>query len=263
MFMLNRARHLFAPLFVAASLAFFTSAQAQTWQRLEAVQPHLGNAVQTEGLELGLPLVAENGASVPLTVSFTGQLPPSVHIAELHIFAANNPTPEVASFELGAEAMPLAIETRLRLSESQPVIVVARSSDDTVYVAEQEVRVTTSGCVAPAGSSATDEEMQTRVRVPQRVREGESAEILTRILHPMHTGLADAPDGSTPEQRIIDRFDVTVDGRSILQATYHRSLAANPYLRFQFTPSAGGDVVMTWAEDTGRTVQETSRLELG
>ncbi len=253
-----------AALLLATGLAATSAAQAQSWQRVDAVQQHIGDAsVQTDGLDIELPLVAEDGSSVPLTVTFGGTLSPTAHVAELHIFAPRNPTPEVASFAFGPEATPLALETRVRLSESQAVIVVARTSEGAVHVAERDVRVTTSGCVAPAGGAEVAQEMQARVRIPDSLPAGGTGEILTRILHPMHTGLADAPDGQTPPQRIIESFDATLDGRRLVHATYYRSLAANPYLRFQFTPTSGGEVVLTWTEDTGRSTEEEARITVG
>ncbi|MDX5328297.1 MAG: hypothetical protein LPK06_05825, partial [Marinobacter sp.] len=61
-------------LLAALALMFVmsTATADQRWQRVEAVTQALDNRVpELEGLSLELPLVAEDGSSVALSVSFT------------------------------------------------------------------------------------------------------------------------------------------------------------------------------------------------
>ena len=241
---------LFAPQFV----------HAQAWRQLDAARNSVGNAAVLEnGLRLTLPLVAEDGSSVPLTIS--SEVSEGPRIKRLEVFAPANPTPEVAVFEFGPEIEKVNLATRIRLSESQTVVAIAHTDDGRAIVAEREVRVTTSGCIAPAQSDPSNE-MQARVRVPKRWRTGASAEVLTMISHPMITGLAQDTNGDTPPTRIINQFEATLDGRPLLSAKYYRSLAANPYLKFDIAPTQEGDLQFQWIEDTGRTVRHTERVSL-
>lgn len=224
--------------------------RAQSWQEIEEIRKSVeGASISNEGLQLTLPLVAEDGSSVPLGVSAAGM--GSVRFERLELFAPRNPTPRIAVFELAPEVGQLNLTTRIRLSESQTVVAVAHADDGRAYVAERAVRVTTSGCIAPARSDPAAE-MKARVRMPKLLKSGEPGEVLTMISHPMITGLNADASGQTPAMRIIERFEATLDGRPVITADFFRSLAANPYLKFDFFPSRAGEMRFRWKEDTGR-----------
>lgn len=232
--------------------------QASPWQQVPAIVDAVGTAPTTsEGLELVLPLVAEDGSSVPLTIKANaGQ-----RITRLRVFAPENPTPEIAVFEFGPDVPTLNLSTRIRLSDSQTVVAVAHTEDGRVLLAQRDVRVTTSGCVAPAQSDPSNE-MNARVRVPGKWKAGASEEIVTMISHPMITGLVQDAQGNTPEQRIIESFEITLNDRPILRSTFFRSLAANPYLRFDAAPTEAGELKFKWVESTGEVAEETETISV-
>lgn len=236
-------------------------ALAQEWQKVPAVLQWVAEAEVIEhDLQIDLPLVAEDGSSVNLGVS----IPPLADdpVVAMAIFAPGNPTAEVASFELTEALNPVRLATRLRLSESQTVVVAARTASGKVLLSERAVRVTTSGCLAPAGGNAENQEMLARVRLPGQLSAGGSGEVLTLISHPMHTGLAQSNSGDTPPLRIIESLVAELDGKPLLQARFYRSLAANPYLRFHITPEQGGELSFTWTETGGRQTVERVDLKL-
>lgn len=234
------------------------AASATSWQKMPAVLNAIGDAtVSPQGIELSLPLVAEDGSSVPLAVKAAH----GSRITRLSLFATGNPTPEVAVFEFGPEISTLNLSTRVRLSDSQTVVAVAHTEDGRVLLAQRDVRVTVSGCIAP-GKPDAGNEMKTRVRIPDTWKPGSAEEIVTMITHPMTTGLAQDAAGNTPPQRIIDRFEITLDGRPLLSSTFFRSLAANPYLRVDVAPRQAGVLRFKWTEDTGKAVEETQALLL-
>ncbi len=259
---ITRRRALQFALAGAAALALPLRAHAQAWQGIETIRKHIGDAkLSEESLSINLPLVAEDGSAVPLTIQ-SGLKQGGPSIRRLAIFAPGNPTPEVAEFEFGPDIGSLNLATRIRLSESQTVIAVAHTDDGQVIIAEREVRVTTSGCIAPAQSDGASE-MKARVRLPKTWAPGTAGEVLTMITHPMTTGLAADASGATPPQRIIKTFTATLNGKPVITATYHRSLSINPYLRFDMTPMQGGEMRFEWIEDTGRAAQHQETVHLG
>lgn len=95
---------------------------------------------------LNVPQIAENGATVPITVGVASPMTGADYVKALHIFADNNPFPDVASFFFSPASGKAEISTRIRLAKTQNVIFLAETSGGEVYSAKQEVRVTVGGC---------------------------------------------------------------------------------------------------------------------
>jgi len=90
-------------------------------------------------ITLDLPLVAENGALVPVMVS--SALPGT---REILILVDGNPQPVAVRFDFpeGTEAF---VATRIRLAQSATVHAVART-DDGLYATARATQVTVGGC---------------------------------------------------------------------------------------------------------------------
>lgn len=246
------------PLFAGGALA-----QSGAWQRIDAARDVVGEATPVTGnVELELPLVSEDGSSVALTVRVNSPMNESDHVEALHLFAPGNPTPELAVFRFTPLAGRADIETRIRLDKSQTVVAVAQMASGDVYLAEREIRVTTTGCLVRDDTYPEENVMQTRVRLPDSLTAGEPAEILTMINHPMETGLRTDASGETLPKRIIERFEARLDGEPALIADLHRSISANPYLRFYVAPRGDSELTLEWTEDTGESVRETASIQV-
>lgn len=220
------------------------------WRRVPEIVALIGDVEPVEGgIALDLPFVSENGDAVPLSVAVEAE-----DVRTVHIFAPANPAPQVASFHFTALSPEAAVETRIRLNESQTVIALAFTGDGTVLVAEREVRVTVSGCLTAAGTYASDNLFRARVRAPEPLGPGESGAVLTMIGHPMETGLRPGPDGTALPKRLIERFEASLDGEPVFAADLHRSVSADPFIRFQIAPPASGVLALSWREDTGHVV---------
>lgn len=246
------------PLFAAAA-----AAQPGAWQRLEEARQVVGDASPViDGLTLDLPLVTEDGSAVPLAFHAEAAMDEADRVESVHVFAPGNPTPELAAFHFTPLAGRAEIHTRVRLNESQTVIAVARMASGEVRVAEREIRVTTTGCLLRDETYPEDGVMQARIRAPERLGPGEPVEVLTMINHPMETGLRTDASGETLPKRIIERFEARIDGEPAVTADLHRSVAANPYLRFYVAPREDSELILTWVEDTGARVIETAMLQV-
>ncbi|MEM9523176.1 MAG: thiosulfate oxidation carrier protein SoxY [Pseudomonadota bacterium] len=98
-----------------------------------------GAAVADGGVELSAPEIAENGNTVPISVSAPG----AVAIA---VFAEGNPEAEVATFKFGELAASQAASTRIRLAKTQNVVAVAQMADGSFARTARVVKVTIGGC---------------------------------------------------------------------------------------------------------------------
>lgn len=244
--------------------AFALPAQAASaWQQVESVQAALAGAEPLEqGVLLDLPLVSENGASVPLTVRVDYPLSEGERIESIELFAPANPDPQIATFHFTALSGTPEVATRVRLNETQTVVALARLSSGQVLVGEREVRVTTSGCLMVDDTYAAENIFQTRLRAPQSLAAGEAGEVLSIINHPMETGLRQDSSGNTLPKRIIERLEATLDGETVFVADLNRSVSANPFVRFHVAPQASGTLDLRWIEDTGERAEAQASISV-
>jgi sulfur-oxidizing protein SoxY len=106
-----------------------------------------GSRTPQEGrITLRAPPIAENGNTVPLTVSVESPMTAADHVKAIHVFADKNPTPEVATFHLTPAMGRASADTRIRLGQTQDVVALAEMSDGTLFMARAEVKVTIGGC---------------------------------------------------------------------------------------------------------------------
>ena len=106
----------------------------------EAIATFTGGAtVGDAGVTLTAPEIAENGNTVPVSVSAPGA-------TAILIVAAGNPTPGVCQFNFGEAAGAQAAATRMRLAKTQDVIAIAKMADGSFARASSEVKVTIGGC---------------------------------------------------------------------------------------------------------------------
>ena len=113
-----------------------------------AVKAILGDATPRAGrVTLDVPPIAENGNSVPLTVSVESPMTAADHVRSIHIFAEENPLPNVAHFYLGPRAGKAQISTRIRLFKSQKIIAMAALSDGSFWSGTAEIVITLAACI--------------------------------------------------------------------------------------------------------------------
>lgn len=120
-------------------------APLQPWQ--EALQKVVGDAKPVEGkLTLEMPEIAENGNTVPFSVSVDSPMTEKDYVKAIHVIATANPQPGVATFRLTPLSGKATVASRMRLARTQEVISVAELSDGKFLIAKREVKVTIGGC---------------------------------------------------------------------------------------------------------------------
>jgi sulfur-oxidizing protein SoxY len=241
----------------ATVLPATTQATEGPWQRLPAAAALLDGAqVRAGGLTLELPLVSEDGGAVPLSVAA------DVPVAEIHLFATRNPSPEIAVLRFHDAQIQPRVGTRVRLNETQQVIALARTPDGEWLATSREIRITVSGCLARSDEGTAADEMNTRVRAPGPLRAGQSGELLAMITHPMETGLREGTDGTVVPRRLIERVQIDYADTPAFEAELFAAVSANPFLRLQLAPEARGEVLIRWYEDAGRSAEARERVEM-
>lgn len=97
-------------------------------------------------VKLSTPDIAENGNTVPVTVSVDSPMTEADHVTAIHILAERNPQPAVLSATLTPLSGKAEVSFRMRLSESQAIMAVAQMSDGSLWSTSRQVIVTLGGC---------------------------------------------------------------------------------------------------------------------
>ena len=123
-------------------------AQAQPgWPAIPALAALLGGRLLQPGrVTLDIPKLADNGNSVPLTITVDSPMTERDRVVAIHLFSERNPRPRMASIALGPDAGRAQVATRLRLAGTQHIVAVAEMADGALWGAATEVIVTQSAC---------------------------------------------------------------------------------------------------------------------
>jgi sulfur-oxidizing protein SoxY len=118
----------------------------------EAMEAAIGGVVgerklQDGRVKLDLPPIVENGNAVPLSVSVESPMTEADHVKTIHIFNEKNPQPQVAVFHLGPRSGRATVSTRVRLADTQKIMVIAEMSDGSLWSDSMEVIVTLAACI--------------------------------------------------------------------------------------------------------------------
>lgn len=97
-------------------------------------------------IKLDMPLIAENGAVVPITIEVRAPMAPASYVKNIYIISDKNRRPLNARFSLFPEMGAAVIGTNLRLGETTDVRAIVELNDGTLLMAKQEVKVTVGGC---------------------------------------------------------------------------------------------------------------------
>lgn len=237
---------------------------AAAWDRVEPARALLDGAVpRTGAITLEMPGITMDGSAVPITVEVHHPMTADDPVEAVYLFAAENPYPLALEIELTPLAGRARFSTRVRLNGS-PVVALARTRGGEWLADSREIHVTSAGCLmAEHLRYEEDEIMITRVRPPARLEPGAAGEVISLINHPMQTGLHHDDDGNPIPKRIIQRLSVDLDGEPVLRVRFHRSISANPYLRFFIAPERSGELALEWEEDTGRKASQSAPIEVG
>src|ERR1700755_236127 len=119
---------------VAGTLPIVTlrSAEATPAMLPSAIRNVVGEApIRTGKVKLDIPPLVENGNTVPMTVKVARPMTDKDYVKSIHVFVEKNPQPNVGNFYIGPAAGRAQVATRIRLSDTQKVVAIARLSDDT------------------------------------------------------------------------------------------------------------------------------------
>lgn len=103
--------------------------------------------IQEGRVTVKLPPIAENGYSVPLTVTVDSPMVEDDYVRQIAILSPRNPLPQIAEFHLTPRSGIAQVSTRIRMSGTQSIQAIAEMSDGTLWSGSMETVVTLAACV--------------------------------------------------------------------------------------------------------------------
>jgi sulfur-oxidizing protein SoxY len=96
--------------------------------------------------KIHLPLIAQNGGLVPLTIDSKHPMKKGNYVKAFHVYDFNNPESKIATFNLTHENGKAYISTRIKIQQDSYVQVVTEFSDGKMYGGKKYIKVTVGGC---------------------------------------------------------------------------------------------------------------------
>jgi len=120
---------------------------AQSNQALDRINEITNGLGATESdIWLDLPEIAENGNQVKVSFEMDSPMTETDHIKTVYILADGNPSPNVAKFFFTPEMGSCSATTRMRLSKTQNVYLLAANNNEQFFMTYAKVKVTIGGC---------------------------------------------------------------------------------------------------------------------
>jgi sulfur-oxidizing protein SoxY len=146
--------HRRAFLLLASLLPFAKRAFAQANAHVSTTDPLIvsftkGASVMPGRVRLDLPVLADSGFSVPMTVSVESAMSVADHVRTILVVADKNPQRDVCWFYLGPRAGKAEVSSRIRLNGTQRVVAVAQLSDGTFWSDARDIEVREAACTEP------------------------------------------------------------------------------------------------------------------
>ncbi len=113
----------------------------------DLINKFTGGKKPVEGrVKIDMPEIAENGNTVPMTISVESPMSAQSFVSDVIVVADGNPRAGVATFRFSPASGMAEVNTRVRLAKTQNIIAVAKMNDGSFYMASKQVKVTIGGC---------------------------------------------------------------------------------------------------------------------
>lgn len=102
--------------------------------------------IETGHVDLDVPIIAENGAVVPVTITSDLPMTADNYVKKVYVFSEGNLNPFVARMDLTSANAKAEIAMRIKMRKTSNVRAVVETSKGNLYQNMKEVKVTVGGC---------------------------------------------------------------------------------------------------------------------
>ena len=127
---------------MSSRIAF--AGKEQVLKRIDQITK--GKGAKELDIFLDLPEIAENGNQVKVNFEIESEMTKENYIKNVYILADGNPAPDVAKFSFTPDMGMCSATTRIRLSKTQNVVLVAENNKNEYFMTKSKVKVTIGGC---------------------------------------------------------------------------------------------------------------------
>ena len=127
---------------MSSGIAF--AAKEQVLKRIDEITK--GKGAKELDIFLDLPEIAENGNQVKVNFEIESEMTKENYIKNVYILADGNPAPDIAKFSFTPDMGMCSATTRIRLSKTQNVVLVAENNNNEYSMTKSKVKVTIGGC---------------------------------------------------------------------------------------------------------------------
>jgi sulfur-oxidizing protein SoxY len=209
----------------------------------------MSRTLQRDGLVIEAPQWVEDGAFVPIEISLKGATAP----VSLRLLRSGEDEPRIADIQLNAWAEPLRLSTRVRISHTQNLLLLARDARGLLWLAEQQVEVLGSSCLDPQPAI----EPRNTGQIQGWLAGERELELRTLLQHPMQSGLRPDLSGALIPRHLPKRFTLSTAKAVLFELEPFDGLSVNPYWRL-LLPLTQRPLRLHWVDGDGREY----RLEL-
>ena len=122
-------------------------AQAGAKEAADQIAKFTGGKTAEKGkISIELPEIAENGNTVPLSVTVDSAMTADDYVSDVMVVSEGNPNPGVVTFHFTPQSGKAEASTRIRLAATQNIVVVAKTSKGAYFTGQKLVKVTIGGC---------------------------------------------------------------------------------------------------------------------
>ena len=129
--------------YIASSKIVFAGKE-QVLKRIDEITK--GKGAKELDIFLDLPEIAENGNQVKVNFEIESEMTKENYIKNVYILADGNPAPDVAKFSFTPDMGMCSATTRIRLSKTQNVVLLAENNKNEYFMTKSKVKVTIGGC---------------------------------------------------------------------------------------------------------------------
>jgi len=105
-----------------------------------------GRPVQPGRVTLELPMMAESGHSVAMTVAVASPMTETDYVKAIHLISEKNPVRDLATFYVGPRAGRAEVSSRIRLNGTQRMLAIAELSDGSFWSGAVDIEVMQPAC---------------------------------------------------------------------------------------------------------------------